>query len=136
MPMSSLPPKATPAAAQGQVVSVVIDRAMYNARVWINGHDLGARPFGYIEFRYDISRYLRVDRPNVMAVRRTPEDLSPRWDPGAGLYRHVWMDYRDPLHVAPWGTRITTPAVVPEQACIAGRAELNVVSAHPAMEVS
>ena len=28
---------------------------------------------------------------------------------GAGIYRHVWLVKASPLHVAHWGTFVTTP---------------------------
>ncbi|MDZ8119118.1 glycoside hydrolase family 2 TIM barrel-domain containing protein [Pontiella agarivorans] len=96
---------------KGKVISIVFDGAMYNAHVWINGHFLGNRPFGYIEFQYDISSYLNYGGSNEIAVQLKPEDLSSRWYPGAGLYRNVWLDVRDSTHVAQWGTFVTTPEV-------------------------
>lgn len=107
-----------PATAMGQVVKVTFDGAMYNAHVWINGHFLGNRPYGYIEFEHDLSPYLNYGGENVIAVKLQPEDLSSRWYPGAGIYRNVWIDYRNPVHVAQWGTRITTPEISAEQATV------------------
>src|SRR5690606_4143514 len=36
---------------------------------------------------------------------------SARWYPGGGLYRDVWLTSTAPVHVAQWGTTVTTPAV-------------------------
>ena len=47
----------------------------------------------------------------MLAVRLAPEPESSRWYPGAGLYRHVWIDATGPVHVERWGTYVTTPAV-------------------------
>lgn len=103
-------------------VSIEFDGAMSNSRVWINGHELGGRPFGYISFGFDITPYLQ-DK-NVIAVRLTPEDRSSRWYPGAGLYRNVWLDVTGPLHVARWGTYITTPEVSDAQASVAAKIQI------------
>lgn len=100
-----------PANAEGKVVSVTFDGAMYNSHVWINGHFLGNRPFGYIEFQYNLSKHLNYGGSNVIAVKLAPKDFSSRWYPGAGIYRNVWIDYKDPVHVAHWGTFVTTPDV-------------------------
>ncbi len=126
---------ATPANAANKVVSITFDGAMYNAHVWVNGHFLGNRPFGYIEFRYDITKYLNEDAPNVIAVKLTPEDLSSRWYPGAGIYRHVWIDVQNPIHVAHWGTFVTTPDVTPESATVAVETQLNGVTPENNVEV-
>lgn len=107
-----------PAEAKGKVVKVTFDGAMYNAHVWINGHFLGNRPYGYIEFEHDLSAYLNYGGDNVIAVKLMPEDLSSRWYPGAGIYRNVWLDIRNPVHVAQWGTFVTTPDVSADQATV------------------
>ena len=107
-----------PADVKDKHVSIVFDGAMYNAHVWINGHFLGNRPYGYIEFQFDVTKYLSDDGRNVIAVKLAPEDLSTRWYPGAGIYRNVWIDYRNPVHVAQWGTFVTTPRVSDDESTI------------------
>ena len=65
---------------------------MSNAHVWLNGQELGGRPYGYIGFAFDLTPYLTsAAAANVLAVRLTPEDHSSRWYPGAGIYRNVWL---------------------------------------------
>ncbi|WP_282136787.1 glycoside hydrolase family 2 TIM barrel-domain containing protein [Seonamhaeicola maritimus] len=101
--------------AKGKVVRLEFEGAMYNAHVWVNGKFVGKRPYGYIGFEFDVSKYLKYDgSDNVVAVRLTPEDLSSRWYPGAGLYRSVWLKIDNPIHVGQWGTFITTPTVTKE----------------------
>jgi beta-galactosidase len=107
-----------PANARSRRVAVEFDGAMSNSRVWINGQELGGRPYGYIGFAFDLTPHLRYDEANVLAVRLSPEDESSRWYPGAGLYRHVWLDITDPVHVARWGTYVTTPEVSDHSATI------------------
>jgi beta-galactosidase len=58
--------------ANGKVVAVEFDGAMNNSEVWINGHYLGNRPFGYIGFQYDLSNYLNYGGDNVIAVKLSP----------------------------------------------------------------
>ena len=108
-----------PAAAQGRYFSIEFDGAMYNSTVWLNGHELGGRPYGYIGFTLDLTPYLHYGaQTNVIAVRLTPEDHSSRWYPGAGIYRNVWLDVTGPIHVAHWGTYVTTPEVSDEKASV------------------
>ena len=107
-----------PADAEGKKVFITFDGAMYNAHVWINGHFLGNRPYGYIEFQYDLTPHLHFGGRNMIAVELTPEDLSSRWYPGAGIYRNVWLDVKHPVHVAHWGTVVTTPQVSAERATV------------------
>ena len=59
----------------------------------------------------------------------SPCGWTPRWRKGwfyegAGIYRHVWLTKTAPLHVAHWGTFVTTDvktnsAVVTARATIA-----------------
>ena len=98
---------------------------MSNARVWINGHELGGRPYGYIGFAFDLTPHLHFGaQENVLAVRLTPEDRSSRWYPGAGIYRNVWLDVTGPVHVAHWGTYVTTPEVSGDKATVAVKTEI------------
>ena len=114
-----------PATAKGRFLSVEFDGAMSNAHVWINGHDLGGRPYGYMGFAVDLTPYLRFDgRENMLAVRLAPEDRSSRWYPGAGIYRNVWLDATGPVHVARWGTYVTTPEVTDEKATVSAKVEI------------
>ncbi len=114
-----------PDQARGRYFSIEFDGAMANSRVWLNGQELGGRPYGYIGFAFDLTPYLRFGaQENVLAVRLSPEDHASRWYPGAGIYRNVWLVITGPLHVARWGTYITTPQVSPEQSTVAVAIEL------------
>ncbi|MGQ1911509.1 beta-galactosidase GalB [Marinifilum sp. RC60d5] len=109
----------TPKTAKGKVVRIEFEGAMYDAHVWVNGKFVGNRPYGYIGFEFDISKELKYDgTDNVIAVRLRPQDLSSRWYPGAGLYRSVWLKIDEPVHVAQWGTYITTPTVTEKIAVV------------------
>ena len=113
------------AAQKDRRYTIEFDGAMSNARVWLNGKELGGRPYGYIGFALDLTPHLIFDgKPNLLAVRLTPEEFSSRWYPGAGLYRNVWLDETAPVHVAHWGTYITTPAVTDTEATVAIRTSI------------
>ena len=106
-------------------LSIEFDGAMMNARVWLNGHELGGRPYGYIGFSFDLTPYLRYGpEENVLAVRLNPEENSSRWYPGAGIYRNVWLEVTGPVHVAHWGTYVTTPEVSNAAATVQVKTEL------------
>jgi hypothetical protein len=97
----------------GQRVVIRFDGVYRNSTVWINGVNLGSRPYGYSSFEYDLTSHLHFGAaPNVLAVRvdRTVVADS-RYYPGTGIYRDVWLNVTGPVHIAPWGTYITTPVV-------------------------
>ena len=98
-----------PAGTGDRVAWLEFDGVYMNSDVWINGVLLGKRPFGYVSFAYDITRHLRPG-VNVVAVRvDNSRQPNSRWYTGSGIYRHVWLTIADPLHVAHWGTFVTTP---------------------------
>jgi beta-galactosidase len=114
-----------PESGKGKYFSIEFDGAMSNSTVWLNGHELGGRPYGYIGFSFDLTPYLNFGGANnVIAVRLMPEDRSSRWYPGAGIYRNVWIDITGPLHVARWGTYITTPQVSDAEGSVAVKTEV------------
>jgi len=105
--------------------AVEFDGAMANSQVWLNGHALGGRPYGFIGFTFDLTPFLRgAGQRNVLAVRLASEADASRWYPGAGIYRHVWLTHTGPLSVAHWGTYVTTPRITAESADIAVQTQL------------
>ncbi|MDE7386414.1 MAG: DUF4982 domain-containing protein, partial [Muribaculaceae bacterium] len=99
-------------ATPGRMVSLLFDGAMSDAHVWVNGHYVGAWPYGYNSFHFDVTPYLNSDRrDNVLAVRLENLPFSSRWYPGAGLYRNVHVIETDSVHIPVWGTCVTTPHV-------------------------
>jgi len=104
--------------------AIEFDGVYQNSDVWINGQHLGHRPYGYVSFHYDLTPHL-VEGDNVVAVRvDNSRQPNSRWYSGSGIYRHVWLTVTDPLHVAPWGTFVTTPEVDSARAMVDVRTRL------------
>ncbi|BDI29256.1 beta-galactosidase [Capsulimonas corticalis] len=96
----------------GKQISVQFDGVYMNADVSINGKPLGTHPYGYTTFAYDLTPYLNpTGTQNVLAVRVRNTGANSRWYSGSGIYRHVWLNVVNSLHVAPWGVSVTTPSV-------------------------
>jgi beta-galactosidase len=106
-------------ADRGRRFYLDVDGAMSYANVWINGHYVGGWPYGYSSWRVDLTPHVRFGGENVLAIRLDNPPDSSRWYPGGGIYRNVWLVKTGPVHVAQWGTRITTPVVSPEAATVA-----------------
>ncbi len=122
-----------PDAARGRHLRLEFDGAMANARVWLNGHELGERPYGYISFYFDITPHVRFGgAANVLAVRLAPEDRSSRWYPGAGIYRNVWLTVTGMQHVAQWGTYVTTPQAAGSGATVSVKTQVANAAGAPA----
>lgn len=100
-----------PAGDAGRRVYLDVDGAMSHAAVWINGRHVGGWPYGYASWRVDLTPHLKAGGDNVLAIRLDNPKESSRWYPGGGIYRNVWLVKTGPLHVAQYGTRVTTPQV-------------------------
>jgi beta-galactosidase len=103
-------------------ISVEFGGVYENSEVWINGHYLGKRPFGYISFYYDLTPYLDFRGDNVLAVRvDNSKQPSARWYTGCGIYRHVWLVKTGKLHVSRYGVFATTPFISEDSAVVSIR---------------
>jgi beta-galactosidase len=105
-------------ADKGKSIYVDIDGAMSYAMVWLNGNLVGGWPYGYNSFRLDLTPYIKFNGDNQLAIRLDNPNYSARWYPGAGLYRNVWLTKVNPVHVAQWGTFLSTKNVSSSSATI------------------
>ena len=101
-----------PGSDRGKSLWIDFEGVFRDSRVWLNGHFLGRHLSGYTSFRYDISQAASYGGDNVLAVHVDPRRFEGWWYEGGGIYRHVWLNAANPLHVAPWGTFVT--ASLPE----------------------
>jgi beta-galactosidase len=108
-----------PAADAGRSFFLDVDGAMSHAAVWLNGEFAGGWPYGYASWRVDLTPYVKPGARNVLAIRLDNPPNSSRWYPGGGIYRHVWLVKTSPVHVAHWGTFVTTPSVTRTSATVA-----------------
>lgn len=112
-------------ADQGKRLRIDFDGAYMNSTVYINGHELGTRPYGYISFSYDLTPYIKWGEENVVAVRvDNAEQPNSRWYSGCGIYRNVWLTKMNPVHVAQWGTYVTADEVSKNSARLTVRTTL------------
>lgn len=107
-----------PASDAGQKIYLDVDGAMSYATVWLNGQFVGGWPYGYASWRVDLTPFLKFGGDNVLAIRLDNPKNSSRWYPGGGIYRNVWLVKTAPVHVAHWGTYVTTPEVNPQAALV------------------
>lgn len=89
---------------------IEFDGVYMNSTVYVNGQEVGRRPYGYSSFEYDITKYLKQGQ-NVIAVKVDNSDQpNSRWYSGCGIYRHVWFTQTSPVHVKHWGVHVVTDA--------------------------
>jgi len=100
-------------------VTICFDGVYMNTDVWLNGHHLGNHPYGYTSFVYDLTPYLKpAGQENVLSVRVRNIGKNSRWYSGSGIYRHVWLNVTDPVHIPVWGVHVTTPTITKDKAAV------------------
>jgi beta-galactosidase len=86
-----------PASSKNKNVSIEFDGVYKNSEVWVNGHYLGKRPYGYSSFSYDLTPHLFFNKQNVIAVKvDNSQQPDSRWYTGSGIYRNVRLVTRNP----------------------------------------
>ncbi len=92
----------------GRSLLVEFDGVYQNPQVWINGHLLGGRSYGFLGFTLDLTPYLNPGGVNLLAVRvDNSRQPNCRWYTGSGINRHVWLTATGSLRIAPWGVGVT-----------------------------
>lgn len=108
-----------PAEWKEKRITVYFEGVYMNAEVFINGKSLGVHPYGYSSFTHELSSLLKHGQNNVIAVRVDNSlQLNSRWYSGSGIYRHVWLMVTNPVHIAHWGTAVTSNNVTINQAAV------------------
>jgi beta-galactosidase len=116
----------------GKSLFLDVDGAMSYAMVWVNGHLAGGWPYGYASWRVDITPYVKHGADNQIAIRLDNPANSSRWYTGGGLYRNVWLTKTSPVHIANWGTFVTTRDVSDASATIDVELTIDNKSSQPA----
>lgn len=113
----------------GKRISLDFEGAYRTAEIYVNGQLAGKHNAGYTGFEIDITKVVKAGK-NVVAVR-----LNNLWDSrvapragehvfSGGIYRDVKLVVTDPLHVAWYGTFVTTPTVTKESAVVNVKTEV------------
>lgn len=88
-----------------------------DAKVYVNGNLCeGKNPNGYLDFEFDITDKLRQGTNLIAVSYNNVYPKSSRWYNGEGINRDVWLHVREDVHVARYGTYVTTPKITSSQA--------------------
>src|SRR5258705_1792101 len=86
-------------ADSGQRFQIQFDGIFRDANIWINGFYVGNNMSGYVGNAYDITDFVNFDRDNVLVVRADATQYEGWFYEGAGIYRHVWLNQYNNLHI-------------------------------------
>lgn len=93
---------------QGKIISLKFDGVFRNSKVFFNGYFLGTEESGYNGFDYDVTAYVNYGGENTIVVRADASMEEGWFYEGAGIYRHVYIQKTNPLHVIQNGTYVTS----------------------------
>ena len=83
----------------------------------MNGKEIAYHRYGYTSFETDLTPFLKYGESNDLKIKVDHSEIS-RWYTGSGIYRHVWLQVTNPIHVKMWGTYVTTPEITESQATV------------------
>ena len=104
---------------------LLFDGIMSLPKVYVNGNLAGKWDYAYNSFYLDISHFVKAGQENNLAIHVDTRMHGSRWYPGAGIYRKIQLIAVNPIHVAIWGTQITTGVLNQEKADIKIATRLN-----------
>ncbi|MFI1028947.1 glycoside hydrolase family 2 TIM barrel-domain containing protein [Streptomyces sp. NPDC020951] len=109
-----------PPAYADKQISIEFDGVYMDCYVYCNGAEVGRHPYGYTGFAFDLTDLLHTDgvTENLIAVKVQNRLPSSRWYSGSGIYREARLVVTEPVHVARWGTCVTTPEITDDRAVV------------------
>ena len=115
-----------PSEWQGKQVILDFDGLMYNGDVYVNGVKLYSADYGYVGFEVDMSKYLNYGQDNLVEVySSTGPSKGSRWYTGGGLFRNVYLELRNQVHISRHGIYVTTPSVSAESSEVSVQVEVS-----------
>ena len=113
-----------PESQKGKRLILLFDGVMSNPTVYLNGKEVGSWIYGYNSFHIDATEAANFGGTNVLAVYVDTNEHETRWYCGAGIYRKVTAQLKNPVHIPVWGIFVTTPRVSDDKAVINIQAEV------------
>ena len=114
-----LPGSSVDEAIRQKIFRLRFDGVYNQAEVWVNGKKTAMNVFGFMPFVVDLntiladkkSRNRQDERLVTIAVKAINEGLNCRWYTGSGIYRHVWLETTDHLHLDEWDTFVDASVI-------------------------
>lgn len=110
----------------GEHVTLTFDGIGGSSDVWLNGCWLASESTSYTPLVIEITELLRPEGLNVLLIRSDQRDAEGWWYEGGGLYKHVWLDTFNDVHIPPGGIYVTTPEIHQQEARV--RIEIEVAN--------
>ena len=110
---------------RGRRVVIDFEGIMLHGDAYLNGKKIGGTDYGYLGFEADVTKLLRYEERNVLAVHcSTGDSNNSRWYTGGGLFRDVNVVVKDSVSIARHGIFVQTPQVSAQQATVSVQVEV------------
>ena len=104
---------------KGKRVIIDFEGIMLHGDAFLNGEKIGGTDYGYLGFEADITKLLKWEDKNVLAVHCSTGNMpNSRWYTGGGLFRDVHLVLKDSVSIARHGIYINTPQISTEEATV------------------
>ena len=104
---------------KGKRVVLDFEGIMLHGDAYLNGKKIGGTDYGYLGFEANITKLLKWDEPNVLAVHCSTGNMpNSRWYTGGGLFRDVHLILKDSVAIARHGIYINTPQISEQDATV------------------
>ena len=102
----------------GKQVYLDFDGVMAFPKVYVNGKLAGEWDYGYTSFRVDATPFVKFGEPNIGGGPRRYDEARHALVSRRGHLSQGDARGRRPVHIAHWGTYITTPKVSDDAATV------------------
>lgn len=111
---------------EGKKIGLEFGGVFRNCTIWVNGFEVLTHESGYTGFWCEMTDILRYsdEGENVILVRVDAREYEGWWYEGAGIYRKVWLEVSEKVHLARHGVYVAAEEVIHE--CAKIKAELTV----------
>jgi beta-galactosidase len=92
-------------------VTLTFDGIAGFSDVWLNGMWLGSHSTSYLPLVIEGLELLRMEAPNVLLVPSDIRETEAWWYEAGGIFRHVWIETYNDLHVARDGAYVPASSV-------------------------
>ena len=90
-------------ADSGSRFQLQFDGIFRNVTIWLNGFFVGNNFSGYSGANYDVTDFVDFYHDNVLVVRVDATQYEGWFYEGAGIYRHVWLNQYNNVHITNGG---------------------------------
>ncbi len=97
-----------PNSDKGKSIWLYFEGIFRSATIYLNGKQIHFQSGGYDSFHVDIEPYVHYGEDNLLAIHVDPTNFEGWWYEGGGIYRHVWLNVANKIHISPWGVYATS----------------------------